>query len=77
MYFKDQPEYQRVFEAMRKKWESLGRTAGKVTLVKGTEEERKALERFLGRPMENEGLTFSLPEFENALGETRDRKSVV
>lgn len=71
MYFKDQPEYQRVFEAMRKKWESLGRTAGKVTLVKGTEEERKALERFLGRPMEKEGLTFSLPEFENALGETR------
>ena len=71
LYFKSQPEYDRIFKEMRKKWESLGRTAGKVILTKGTEEEKKALERFLGRAMENERITFLLQEFENSLGETR------
>lgn len=71
LYFKSQPEYSRIFQEMRKKWESLGRTAGKVTLIKGTKEERKALERFLGRAMEKEKITFSLGEFEKALGETK------
>lgn len=71
LYFKNQPEYKRIFAEMRKKWESLGRTAGKVTLDKGTEKERKALERFLGRAMEKDRISFSLPEFERALGETR------
>ena len=70
-YFKSQPEYRRIFEDMRRKWESLGRTAGKVTLARGTEKEKKALERFLGRAMENGQIAFSLPEFERALGETR------
>ena len=70
-YFKSQPEYRRIFEEMRRKWESLGRTAGKVTLARGTEKEKKALERFLGRAMENGQIAFSLPEFERALGETR------
>lgn len=71
LYFKRQPEYARIFREMRKKWESLGRTAGRVTLAKGTEGERKALERFLGRTMENGQITFSLSEFENSLKETR------
>lgn len=70
-YFKSQPEYRRIFEEMRRKWESLGRTAGKVTLEKGTDREKKALERLLGKVQEKEKLTFSLPEFERALGETR------
>ena len=71
LYFKSQPEYQRIFQEMRKKWESLGRTAGTVTLTGGSEKERRALERFLGRALETEKITFSLGEFEKALGETR------
>ena len=71
LYFKSQPEYRRIFKEMRKKWESLGRTSGRVTMAEARSEERKALERFLGRAMEQEGITFSLSEFEKALGETR------
>ena len=71
LYFKSQPEYGRIFKEMRKKWESLGRTAGRVTVANATGEEKKALERFLGRAMEEAGIAFSLPEFEKALGETR------
>lgn len=71
LYFKTRPEYQRIFAEMRKKWESLGRTAGNVTLAGGTEKEKKVLERFLGRAVEKERMTFSLCEFEHALGETR------
>lgn len=71
LYFRNQPEYGRIFKEMRKKWESLGRTAGRVTLAGGTEGEKKALERFLGRAMEQGQIAFSLPEFEKALGETR------
>ena len=70
-YFKARPEFGRIFAAMRRKWESLGRTAGTVTLEAGTEEERRALEGFLGRAMTGEKLQFSLAEFEKALGETR------
>ena len=70
-YFKARPEFGRIFAAMRRKWESLGRTAGTVTLEAGTEEERRALEGFLGRAMTGERLRFSLAEFEKALGETR------
>ncbi len=71
LYFKSQPEYQRIFQEMRKKWESLGRTAGTVTLTGGTEKERRALERFMGRPMETERIRFTLGEFEKALRESR------
>ncbi len=71
LYFRNQPEYGRIFKEMRKKWESLGRTAGRVTLAGGTEGEKKALERFLGRAMEQGQIAFSLSEFEKALGETR------
>ncbi len=70
-YFKAHPEYRRIFAAMRKKWESLGRTAGKVVLSQATEEERKALEGLLGISMPENQAVFSLPEFENALQETR------
>lgn len=70
-YFKAQPEYERIFAAMRKKWESLGRTAGKIVLPHGTREERKALESLLGIPMPEHQIAFSMAEFEKALQETR------
>lgn len=70
-YFRSQPEYKRIFAAMRKKWESLGRTAGKVVLPSASEEEKEVLWRFLGIPADREEMVFSLQQFEKALQETR------
>ncbi|NBJ80382.1 TIGR02679 family protein [bacterium 1XD42-94] len=70
-YFKSRPEYERIFTAMRKKWESLGRTAGKVVLDSASLKEKKALERFLGISPPEGQIVFSLPEFEQAVSETR------
>ncbi|MDO5416988.1 MAG: TIGR02679 family protein [Lachnospiraceae bacterium] len=70
-YFRENQEYRRIFAAMRKKWESLGRTAGNVTLTQATKEERCGLERLLGISMPEGRITFSLPQFEQALQETR------
>lgn len=70
-YFKEQKEYGRIFAVMRKKWESLGRTAGKVVLPHASEGERAALACFLGRPVPEEPLTFLMKDFERALQETR------
>lgn len=70
-YFKEQKEYRRIFAVMKKKWESLGKTAGKAVLPAASGEERAALARFLGRPMTEEPLSFSLAAFERALQETK------
>ena len=70
-YFKEKKEYRRIFLAMRKKWESMGRVAGKVTLFPVSVEERIAIERFLGRAMQPDKIVFSMQEFEEALQETR------
>lgn len=70
-YFKARPAFARIFAAMQKKWESLGKTAGKVVLSHASDEERRALERFLGIPMPEGQIRFTLPGFEQALKETR------
>lgn len=71
VYFKDRPEFARTFDAVRKKWESLGRTAGKIVLSQPTEKERRALESFLGVPMQGDQAVFSMASFEKALQETK------
>lgn len=74
-YFRSQKVYDRFFRMMRKKWESYGRTAGFISLREFSQEERVALERFLGRSLlkggTRESARVSLKEFEAALGETR------
>lgn len=70
-YFKARPAFARIFAAMQKKWESLGKTAGKVVLSHASDEERRALERFLGIPMPEGQIQFTLPGFEQAVKETR------
>lgn len=70
-YFKENKGFDRAFALMRKKWESLGRTAGTVRLARCSEAERRALESLLGRSCPGSDVSFSLPEFEAALGETR------
>lgn len=70
-YFKQNKGFDRAFCLMRRKWESLGRTAGTVKLPHCSEAERRALESLLGRSCSGSEVTFSLAEFETALGETR------
>ncbi len=70
-YFKENKGFDRAFRLMRKKWESLGRTAGTVKLAGCSEAERRAIESLLGRFCPGADISFSLAEFEAALGETR------
>lgn len=70
-YFKENKGFDRAFALMRRKWESLGRTAGTVKLSRCSEAERRALESLLGRACPGADLSFSLSEFEAALAETR------
>ena len=70
-YFKQNNGFDRAFALMRRKWESLGRTAGTVRLTRCSEAERRALESLLGRACPGADISFSLPEFEAALAETR------
>lgn len=70
-YFKAHPEWDRCFQLMRRKWESYGRTAGKVTLPQARETERKAIQKVLGKNMPPEKVCFSLQEFEAALQQTK------
>lgn len=51
-YFKGTPGFSRAFKEMRKKWRSYGRASGVVKLPEASEEERRALEGFLGRSLE-------------------------
>lgn len=76
-YFKGQPVWHRYFVQMRRKWETYGRTGGRIVLSDSTVAEREALVRVLGRkakvPSERETseVSFSLREFEEALQHTR------
>ncbi len=70
-YFQQNKGFDRAFRLMRRKWESLGRTAGTVRLSRCSEGERRALESLLGRTCPGTDLAFSLTEFETALAETR------
>ncbi len=70
-YFKTHPEWDRCFKLMRRKWESYGRTGGKVILPQAQEAERKAIQKVLGKNMQPEKVCFSLQEFEAALQQTK------
>lgn len=70
-YFKTHPEWDRCFVLMRRKWESYGRTGGKIVLSHAADGERKAIEKVLGRNVQQEKVCFTLQEFEKALQQTK------
>lgn len=70
-YFRAQKELNRLFEAMRRKWQSYGRCAGVVQLRGCELGERKALEKMLGRAFPETDVKISLPQVEKALQDTR------
>lgn len=80
-YFKSQRAYHRCFEELRKKWESYGKAAGRITLKQTSEEERRAVGGIIGKVFYEETIRFSFLEFEQGLQKTRfapvDMKTVM
>lgn len=70
-YFRSRDEWKRFFEMFRKKWESLGKTGGKITLKDSTAKERLALEKIMGKVYYEPEVTISLADFEEMLQLTR------
>lgn len=70
-YFKSQRVYHRCFEELRKKWESYGKAAGRITLKQTSEEERRAVGGIIGKVFYEETIRFSFLEFEQGLQKTR------
>lgn len=70
-YFKQHKGWERCFALMRKKWESLGRTGGRIVLENCTQEERQAIGRMMGRAYREENVEISLSDFEDMLQTTR------
>ena len=70
-YFRQQKELKRLFDEMRKKWQSYGRCAGTICLKNCSGEERKALERMLGQTFWEADVKITLNQVEKALQDTR------
>ena len=67
VYFRQQKELKRLFDEMRKKWQSYGRCAGTICLKNCSGEERKALERMLGQTFWETDVKITLNQVEKAL----------
>ncbi|MEY8395448.1 TIGR02679 domain-containing protein [Lachnospiraceae bacterium 45-P1] len=70
-YFKSKKAYHRCMEAFRKKWKTLGKAAGRITLRDTTEEERRAIGGILGKTFHSEDICFDFAKFEQGLQATR------
>ncbi|MDD2972870.1 MAG: TIGR02679 family protein [Lachnospiraceae bacterium] len=70
-YFRSRNEWKRFFELLRKKWESLGKTGGRITLEDSTPEERQAMEKMMGKVYADPKVVISLTSFEEMLQKTR------
>lgn len=70
-YFKKQKGYERSLLEMRRKWESYGRAAGRISLRDATDAEMRALGGILGKNFYDNEIRFTMREFEAALKKTR------
>ena len=70
-YFKSNPAYDRCFQEFEKKWRSFGKTAGKIRLMDGTEEEKRAIGGILGKVFYEDTIQFSFADFERGLQKTK------
>lgn len=70
-YFKSQQAYSRCLEELRRKWKSHGRVAGRITLERTSEAERRAIGGIIGKVFYEETIRFSFSEFEQGLQRTR------
>lgn len=69
-YFKQNPAYKRIFEAMLKQWKSYGRCAGTIHILNATEAEKEALGSVIGKTYYENDISFKFKEFEDALQNT-------
>ena len=69
-YFKSKKEYCRCMEAFRKKWKSLGRVGGRITLSDANEEECRAIGGILGKNFHGKDISFDFTKFEQGLQKT-------
>lgn len=69
VYFKRRPAYHRILEAMRKKYQGLGRVGGQICISDATQTECDAARELFGRTF-SIPLKLSLSDFENALQQT-------
>lgn len=70
-YFKSRKAFHRCLEELRRKWRSYGKAAGRITLLKTSKEERRAIGGILGKTFYEETIRFSFSEFEQGLQKTR------
>lgn len=70
-YFKNRHAYHRCMEALRKKWKTLGKAAGRITLSGTNEDERRAIGGILGKTFHDEDICFDFAKFEQGLQATR------
>src|SRR5690625_4174005 len=73
MFFKSVAVYEKIFQQFRKKYESLGRIGGTVSVQDFTDKEIEEIGRFFGKPESQirKKNTISLREFENQIQHTR------
>lgn len=70
-YFKNNGGYNRAFMRMKAQWKKYGRPAGRILIKNPTDQEREALEGFLGLTAAEEKIEFPMSAFEEALAKTR------
>ena len=70
-YFLSKREWKRCFELLRKKWEALGKTGGKIVLKDSTPQERQAIGRMMGSVYQESEVALALKDFEEMLQKTR------
>ena len=71
-YFRERPVYEKVFQKMRGKYESLGHIGGKVVLTGLSLQDKSQLGGFLQKDYtENQSVTISAEAFEICLSKSR------
>lgn len=70
-YLKKNEAYKRCFVELRKKWETYGKVAGRITLKNASDEEKRAIGGIVGKLFLEENIKFSFVEFEQGLQNTR------
>ncbi|RXS90259.1 TIGR02679 family protein [Geobacillus sp. PK12] len=66
-FFRSEPGFKRLFAEMKRKYESLGRVGGAVSLQSFSKEERESIAAFFGKDVSR----VLLSDFEKQLGQTR------
>ena len=69
-YFKSETGFNRVFQEIKRKYNSYGKLSGKITIKQPSIEEINALSSFFGKLMDEQKITFSIEQFDHALQQT-------